>query len=167
MKYRSGFTLIELMVVVALVAILGAVLFDRVQAYQEQAEKAAVEQTLAAIRSGLQLQFAGRMLRGEGARLGSFADENPMDVLAEPVQNFGGIFSGAAGAGLKKGTWYFNQERRELLYLPNLNDHLQLGPNENALRFQVLLLGAPPAGPQATPSYTGIRLVPVMRYQWF
>jgi len=162
----EGFTLIELLVVISLVAILGTLLFDRMQLYQEQAERVSVEQTLGTIRSGLRMRFAEGVLNGGGPRLSLIANENPIDVLVEPPQNYGGE-TGDANTSLVKGMWYFDTKRRELVYRPNLDAHLRLSEGETLLRFKVLLLGMPPESASGTFRYSGIRLVPAMRYQWF
>ncbi|HEY6720193.1 MAG TPA: prepilin-type N-terminal cleavage/methylation domain-containing protein, partial [Burkholderiales bacterium] len=59
----SGLTLIELIVVVCIIALCAALLLDRLRFYQEAAEKAAMEYTVGAVKSALQLRVAAMLLR--------------------------------------------------------------------------------------------------------
>jgi prepilin-type N-terminal cleavage/methylation domain-containing protein len=53
-RRSGGFTLIELIIVICLVAVFMAVALDRLRRYQESAEKSMVELTVASMQSGLQ-----------------------------------------------------------------------------------------------------------------
>ncbi|MEI7844045.1 MAG: type II secretion system protein, partial [Gallionellaceae bacterium] len=53
---ESGFSLIELIIVIAIVSVLMSVFLDRVWYYQELAEKTAMEETVGAIQSALTMQ---------------------------------------------------------------------------------------------------------------
>ncbi len=60
-----GLTLIELIVVICIIGVSAALLVDRLRFYQEAAEKAAMEYTVGAVKSALQLQVAAMLVRGE------------------------------------------------------------------------------------------------------
>jgi len=72
-----GFTLIELIIVVCIVALCAALLLDRLRFYQEAAEKAAMEYTVATMKSALQLRVAAMLVRGEEGSIGKLARSNP------------------------------------------------------------------------------------------
>ena len=71
-------TLIELVVVVCIIGVLGAVLLDRLRFYQEAAEKAAMEYNVGALKSALQLRVAAMLVRGEERNIESLANANPI-----------------------------------------------------------------------------------------
>ena len=81
-----GFTLIELIVVVCIVALCAALLLDRLRFYQEAAEKAVMEYTVATLKSALQLRVAALLVRGEEKK----------NRRARPRQP-GGLVDGAPG----------------------------------------------------------------------
>src|SRR5438309_11434062 len=92
-----GFTLIELIVVVCIVALCAALLLDRLRFYQEAAEKAAMEYTVATMKSALQLRVAAMLVRGEEGNIGILARSNPMDWLMEPPVGYRGEFRAEIG----------------------------------------------------------------------
>jgi general secretion pathway protein G len=61
---HGGFTLLELIIVVCLVAIFASVALDRLLRYQEIAEKTAMQATVGALRSAQALQVAARIMSG-------------------------------------------------------------------------------------------------------
>ena len=168
MTVRSprGFSLVELLVVVTLVAVLAAILLDRILLYQEQAEKVAAEQVIAAVRSGLQMQFASRLLSEDRSGIKGIFEGNPIDILIDPPSNYGGIISGGGQSPEvpKKGSWYFDKERRELVYYPKLSSNLASENVEKVLRFRVE--GSGELAGRGNMGF-GIRLTTVIPYQWF
>src|SRR5947199_8749437 len=79
-----GFTLIELIVVVCIVALCAALLLDRLRFYQEAAEKAVMEYTVATVKSALQLRVAVMLVRGEEKNIGALARAHAEDWWMEP-----------------------------------------------------------------------------------
>ncbi len=59
---QTGFSLFELIVVVCIVAVVAGILLNRLHLYEEAAEKAAMQQTAAAIKSALQMRVAAYMI---------------------------------------------------------------------------------------------------------
>src|SRR5712692_3148295 len=117
-----GLTLIELIVVICIIGVSAAVLLERLRFYQEAAEKSAVEYTVGAFKSALQLRVAAMLLKGQERNIESLAHVNPVNWLMEPP----------------RGSWYFDATRNELVYVPNLDDHLErLADGSKRLRFRV------------------------------
>jgi general secretion pathway protein G len=164
-----GFTLIELIVVVCIVAVTAALLVDRLRFYQEAAEKAAMEYTVGAVRSALQLQVAAMLIRGDERNIESLARANPVDWLMEPPRGYRGEFRSPQPA-VPRGSWYFDAGRSELVYVPNLDGHLErLADGSKRLRFRVQLDFEPakPGSGRKRGMVTATRIEPVMPYVWF
>jgi len=162
-----GFTLIELIVVVCIVALCAALLLDRLRFYQEATEKAVMEYTVATVKSALQLQVAAMLVRGEEKKIGTLARANPVDWLMEPPVGYRGEFR-APQPAVPRGSWYFDATRNELVYVPNLDAHLErLADGSKRLRFRVQL-SFEPAEPDSEPRrFSGMRVEPVTPYTWF
>jgi len=135
---QSGFTLFELIVVVCLVAIMAGVLLNRLQVYREAAEKVAMQQTAAAIKSALQMRVAAYLIAGRDNDIESLRNENPVHWLQEPPQGYAGEFRGDAYARVPRGSWYFDLTRKEMIYVIDRGDSFKPGDDRRKwVRFQV------------------------------
>lgn len=163
----AGLTLIELIVVVCIIALCAALLLDRLRFYQEAAEKAAMEYTLATMKSALQLRIAAMLVRGEERNVESLARANPVDWLTEPPRGYRGEFR-APNPGVPRGSWYYDATRSELVYVPNLDAHLELVPDGgNRLRFRIRFDLDPEKRGSDLTALTGMQIEPVVPYSWF
>jgi prepilin-type N-terminal cleavage/methylation domain-containing protein len=116
---HRGLTLFELVVVVCVVGVLAAIYFDRLLAYQERAEKSAMEQVAAAVRSALYLRVAAYLARGRTPQdLSELTRQNPMDWLAEKPASYIGMYYGAPEGEATSGAWYFDAADKSLVYVP-------------------------------------------------
>lgn len=113
---RTGFSLVEFIVVVVIISIISAILLDRVKFYQEQAEKTTMEATAAAIQAALHLRMAGFLASGRIRDVERLAAENPVDWLARKPDNYAGALDAVAADELPAGTWYFDLSDRTLVY---------------------------------------------------
>jgi prepilin-type N-terminal cleavage/methylation domain-containing protein len=163
----AGLTLIELVIVVCIIGILAAVVLNRLRFYQEAAEKAAMEHTLGALKSALQLRVAALLLRGEERNIKSLAGANPFGWLAEAPNSYRGEFV-AAQPVVPSGSWYFDSARKEIVYVPDLDDHLErLADGSKRLRFRVRLDFELSEGGPGRKQITEMRIEPVSPYVWF
>jgi len=112
-----GFSLLELVVVVVLVAVMAAFLLVRVLPLIGQAERVAFFQTTQQIQSALLLEAAERIARGESASLSSLAGTNPMELLLEPPGNYLGARR-SDDQSLPRRSWYFDAAENLLVYRP-------------------------------------------------
>ena len=164
---HAGLTLVELIVVVCIVALCTVLLFERLRFYQEAAEKAAMEYTVGSVKSALQLRIAAMLLRGEGGNIGSLARANPVDWLIEPPPGYRGEFR-APRPAVPRGSWYFDATRHELVYVPNLDGHLErLADGSKQLRFRVQIAFEPAEPDSERRRFAGMRIEPVTPYTWF
>ena len=171
LRAASGLTLIELIVVICIIALCAALLFERLRFYQEAAEKAAMEYTVAVVKSALQLRVAVMLLRGEGKDIASLARANPVEWLMEPPPGYQGEFR-APQPDVPRRSWYFDATRKELVYVPDLDGHLErLADGSKRLRFRVRVDEPKEPDSERKESErkrtTGMRVEPVMPYTWF
>jgi prepilin-type N-terminal cleavage/methylation domain-containing protein len=166
-RKHAGLTLLELMVVACIIAVCAALLLERLRFYQEAAEKASMEYTVAVVKSALQLRVAALLLRGEGKNIGSLARANPIEWLIEPPPGYRGEFR-APQPAVPRGSWYFDATRNELVYVPNLDSHLaRLADGSKRLRFRVQIRFGPAEPGSERGVFTGMWIEPVTPYTWF
>lgn len=146
---QRGFTLLELAVVVCAVAMLVTVALDRLLRYAEIAEKSAMEQSVAAMRSALSLRFAALYLKSRPEALPGLMEENPMDWLAERPPGYAGSLWNPALPDLARPSWYYDSARKEIVYVPLRTRFLTPGPGGDpriAYRVVVDIRPTPEAG---------------------
>jgi len=166
-RRSPGFTLIELIIVICIVALCAALLLERLRFYQEAAEKAAMEYNVGVVKSALQLRVAALLVRGEERKIESLARVNPIDWLMEPPPGYRGEFR-APQPVVPRGSWYFDATRNELVYVPNLDAHLErLADGSKRLRFRVRLDFEPTEPDSGRKLIAAMRVEPVTPYTWF
>ena len=112
----AGFSLLELVLVVALVGILGAVAATRLFPYVAQAESVAVMRLEGQLRNALMMEAATRIARGQVVRLGELAETNPMRFMLEPPGNYLGELRAPTLELLPRRSWHFDTDSRRLVY---------------------------------------------------
>ncbi len=132
-----GLTLFELVVVIAVVGVLAAIYFDRLLAYQERAEKSAMEQVASAVASALYLRVSAYIVRGRMAELPQLVQQNPMDWLAEKPASYIGVYYGAPDGESAAGAWYFDAVEKSLVYVPKRTRFFEpADANRHEIRFK-------------------------------
>ena len=166
LEKQTGFTLLELVVVAAVLGILAAVLLNRLLRYQEFAEKTAMETTVVNMRSGLRARVAELVIQGRTDEIGEIGRENPVGWLDTPPANYAGELDRPGQGAIRPGYWYFDSARRELLYLPDRGKYLKPGPDgTKAIRFRVSVMTRQ-AGTDWVPMLAGVAITPVVPYDW-
>ncbi len=164
-RWSAGFTLLELVLVMIVVSVLATAAMERLRYYQERAEQMAMEETLAAIKMGLQVRLAELIMSNRTWDAVELERENPTRWLTGPPANYAGAYDNSPTAG----KWYFAAESRQLVYVPNNRSYLQGGENgSQALRFQAKVNYVnveTPTGMARVPS--SIALMPAFPYRWF
>jgi len=160
-----GFTLFELVVCILVISALATVLLQRLAYYQEAAEKAAMESTARAVKTGLQIQLAQFIIANRQLQAGVLEQADPFQWLERKPGNYGGLFR----EPLQPGNWYFDAQEKQLVYVVATGNRLELDgrPGEKQLRFRARLLKdrIRIAGGQVE-SVTGVTLLPVVPYRW-
>jgi len=164
-----GFTLIELVVVIAIVATLAGTLLNRMWFYQEQAEKAAMIEVAAAIQTALVLQYGRLMTRGMESETASLATANPMSWLAKQPPNYAGEFYDPTPRSVAPGQWVFDLKARELVYMVDHGEYFAPGPSgKKWIRYRVNLVNEPASklSEMRSSVSVGAVFVPTEAYQW-
>ncbi len=165
-----GFTLIELAVVISVVAILIGVLLNRVWFYQEQAEKAAMEQVAGALQSALTMQYGRLLTSGMEAEISALAIDNPTNWLQKKPRNYSGEFYDPTPRSVAPGNWVFDLKTRELIYVLDRADHFIPGKDgQKWIRYRVHLMYDPVPGASSKPAkeLVGTLFEPTEPYRWF
>ncbi|MEO8465892.1 MAG: type II secretion system protein [Gammaproteobacteria bacterium] len=116
MRRSSGFSLVELMVVVIAIGIIAGALLDRVLPLIGRAQRAAFVQVRADLQMALLFEAAERISRGDAASLQSLTDRNPMTLLLVVPANYVGSFERPAEDYLPVASWYFDEHTHRLVY---------------------------------------------------
>ncbi len=166
LKKQTGFSLVELAIVILILSVLVIVFLSRMQRYQELAEKTVVEATLANMRSGLRYRVAELMMNGRMNEMSSLSRENPMSWLKAPPSNYLGQLASVQDESIPPGSWYFDQRQHELIYLLQHSRYFKPGPDEQKMiRFRVIT-STPKQAANTSARVEGISLAPVGSYDW-
>jgi prepilin-type N-terminal cleavage/methylation domain-containing protein len=162
-----GFTLFELIVVVCIVAILAGTLLSRLWFYQEQAEKAAMEQVAAVLQSALTMRLGSMMVSGSLSDAEKLAKENPMDWLVRKPNNYAGEFFDPAPQTVVPGNWMFDLKSRNLIYVVDRGAFFTPGRDGvKWVRYHVNLIFDREGG-KGEQTLAGAAFEPVESYRWF
>ncbi len=159
-----GFSLLELVIALLLVAVLIGVFLDRTLYYRELAEKSAMEQVALDLRSSVNLRVAELVLESRFADLGPLAAQNPMDLLQRKPQNYRGVLTGANTQAVVTGNWYFDNTSQEVVYYVDSGRYF--APDEEGrmrAAWRVKLVQG--VGGAAAPQWARLELV--QPYRWF
>jgi general secretion pathway protein G len=142
---RRGFSLIELLVVICVVALLFGIALDRLLRFQELGERAAMEQNIAAINVALTMKFAALVASGQGRVIEKELGANPVDLLARPPENYLGALFMPSAELLPPRSWYYDRASGDLVYVPGRTRFLaEPADATDGLRFRVVLAEASP-----------------------
>jgi len=165
---NAGFTLVEPAVALLVIAILAAVALHKLWAFQAEAERTALENTLGGLRSALGINVASYIAKDDLRGIQVLVGSNPMDLLSESPKNYRGALSGEPA--VEDGEWYFDRKRGELAYRVRNADVFRGGAGRPAeARFAVKPVyedrnrnGRFDAGDM----FYGVRLEAITPYQW-
>lgn len=121
-RHSRGFSLLELVIVVCIVAVLLAIAADRLLVMRASAERTYVETTIGNIRSALGIKVAQLVAKGNPAGVALLANSNPIDVLAEHPESYRGVYFGVDPALFSGGDWYFDRRDHVLIFVLKYDD---------------------------------------------
>jgi len=162
-----GFTLIELIVVICIVALLFGIALDRLMRFQELGERTAMEQNVAAINVALTMKFAALVASGRGGVIEKELGANPVDLLARPPENYlGALFMPSADL-LPPRSWYYDRASGDLVYVPGRTRYLtEPSDATSGLRFHVVLTEPSPRGVEGVTELRHAFIRPRAPYRW-
>src|SRR6185503_18530816 len=157
-----------LAVVVSIVAILVSVGLDRLLRYTELAERAAMEQSVSAMKSALGLRFAAMYLAGQQDSIKALPEENPMDWLAERPAGYVGELWNPSLSALQRPSWYFDRAARRLVYVPLRTRYLvRPGDEDPRISYRVIVEFSPGPGTRGALELRRLGMEASPPYIWF
>ncbi|MDO8312737.1 MAG: prepilin-type N-terminal cleavage/methylation domain-containing protein [Sideroxyarcus sp.] len=167
----KGFTLIELIVVIIIIVVLAGLFLVRIPIYQEQAEKAAMQQVEGALQSALVLRYGALMTRGAAneKELSILATDNPITWLQKMPPNYKGEYYDPSPRAVAPGSWMFDLKSRDLIYVVDHGDYFTPGRDgKKWIRFHVHLDYEPALGrPESGKELVTTLFEPTEPYRWF
>ncbi len=134
---QSGFTILELVVVICIISTLLYFAFDRLWKLQVTAEQAVVDQTVGNLQSALALTIAEHIAHADIAGLRSYVDSNPIRLLAQTPLNYHGYLTGMHSE-LPGGAWYFRTDTKSLIYKVDNAEYFSSPDNDLAqIEFKI------------------------------
>lgn len=158
---HSGFSLLELVIVVCLIAVLATLGLERLWGMRADAERAAMEQVIGTLRSALGIKVANHLARSDLDAIRALEGTNPMERLSEVPENYLGALANPDPASIPGGQWYFDSAARRLVYRVRYEDRFSGGVGSPArAQFAVRLVV------DDKNRLEGVRLVTLEPYTW-
>jgi len=172
MKTQRGFSLLELIIVISIVAVLAGSLLARIPYYQEQAEKSAMEQIAGATQSALVMRMSSLMVHGAAneKELSALAVSNPINWLQEKPKNYAGEFFDPNSKTVSPGHWLFDLKSHDLIYVLDRSEYFTPGiDGQKWVRFHVKFEYETPPGaaPDSKKKLASSLFAPTQSYRWF
>ena len=165
---QSGFTFLELVVVIFIISILGVVALNHYYKLLVDVERTSVEHDLGVIRSAIGMQVAAHFVAGDMAGLRELVDSNPMELLAETPNNYLGVISHYQLENIEKGSWFYDSQIQLLIYLARNQVYLESDLQDPArIRFKIFpVYSDRKQGNRTTKYISGLTLKALEPYRW-
>lgn len=134
LRGQKGFTLIELVVVMVIVALLSAVAVPKFIDLQKQAEAATVKKVLGNVRSALSLRVARALVDSEDLATLAYNGTAPLDPMNDLLSNKPESYLGVFAANQTgDGAWFDRSVGHWLMYNLKNEDIITGGYNGNTM----------------------------------
>jgi prepilin-type N-terminal cleavage/methylation domain-containing protein len=161
---RRGFSLLELVVAIALISILVGVFLERALYYKERLEKSKMEEVAMDLRSSVNLRVAELVLENRAAELVRLAEENPMELMVQKPANYLGVLKQNDKSPLPAPGWYYDNRVKEVVYYVDLGRYFSPdAEGEKRASWRIVLSQG--GNGQQLPQWA--RLEPARPYRWF
>ncbi len=166
---QRGFSLLEFCVVLVVVSAVLVFFFDRVQMYQELAEKTAAELTAQNLRTSVRFRVAEMLLRHQERDIGGLVGGNPTKWLDLPLSNYAGEFRQDQLGQVAPESWYFDLDKGEIRYRIKRQRYFAANPNgaPAELRFRVTASSRKEGADGSVSLAEGVSLTLMEQYKWF
>lgn len=157
--------------VIIIVSFLAVIAIARLLAIQVDAERVSMETVLGTLRSAIGMTVAESIVRQDLRGLQVLVASNPMERLAEKPNNYLGAIDNPDPASFENGNWYFDNGKRELVYLVRNKTYFSGGAADPIrARFAIELVYHDRNGNKRFDSgidtVEGLRLAPIEPYKW-
>jgi prepilin-type N-terminal cleavage/methylation domain-containing protein len=112
-KNQSGFTLVELVVIIVVLGLLAAVAIPKFVSVTKEAEKATVANTVSSLESALSNYMAKQILKGQPLTV-----HNPFEDLSNIPTNYKGVNDPVTIANTPDGYWSYRASGNWIMYNP-------------------------------------------------
>lgn len=168
---QRGFSLLELVIVVVLVALLFLFAFDRLMPLRGQAEGTRVASTIGSLRSALGMEVAERIVEQGPASVAELQGANPMNLLQQRPEGYLGEMSAGGDRDIAGGAWYFDPDGGILHYRVRFPQYLEGQPEppvELGWRVRLQYDDEQQTGryDPETDTLRGVVLAPLDAHQW-
>ena len=166
-RTARGFTLFEFSIAALVLSAVAILFYHKLLFYQEQSEKAAMERTVQSIESALRMRHAQLFSMDRAGNIAVLAQDNPIDWLLTKPSNYIGLRSGPLGAKDTRGSWYYDENRKLLVYAVKHDRHLKYPAGEIAFRLVRHVQNPPKGSTLASDNLAyGVSFRPVEAYSW-
>lgn len=140
---QKGFTLIELVVVLVILALLAAVAVPKFLDLQKRAEAASIQAVLGSVRSALSIRSARGLTTGEDIAALATGGANELLIMQDLLSNKPEKYRGAIANSADKGVWFDDTDNNDLVYVL-LNEDIvsdsQAQDGVQKLRFHIVAI---------------------------
>jgi hypothetical protein len=167
-KLLSGAFLFKFLVSFTLLGLGWGLVSDNLSQYQEAAEKAQMEHTIGALRSGLHIRVVELISNGKEERIATLVGQDPMQWLEKRLSNYAGEANEADPAARLGGNWYFDTASGVLTYWVKTGSRFRPDSRNQKkvrLRIQSDVKRVEPNKLQQN-KIEGVRLVLLEPYSW-
>ena len=167
LKKQHGFTLFELIVVVLLVGVFLSFAIDRMLRIQVDAERVSVQQTIAALKSAINLQAAEMIVKQGLNSVTVLENTNPINYLQKSPYNYLGLKSDQEVAYYPLASWYYDPQQKMLVYkVKNTRYFSSSQSGTSRIRLKVAAIYQNGSGQQENNAVRGISVKSMDDYFW-
>lgn len=132
--------MLELVVVICIIGLLIALALERLLVLRVEAERAAMEEVLGALRAGVAMEMVSSLVHDESQALAELHRGNPMATLMQVPSTYLGEFEAPDPQQIPGSRWYFDRRERLLVYRVRYGDYFETeleGPPRARFRLEV------------------------------
>ncbi len=170
-KYQVGFSLLELIVVIVIVAILFGLALNHLLKWRVTAEQASVHRLVSEMRGAIKLQVASHYAKGKLQNIVTLVGNNPLNFASETPDSYIGAQDSLDPETIKPGHWVFDTSKKLLIYRVRYPDYFTTKlKGTKRIEFKVLLVYTDKNGNNqfnlGVDIIEGLRLHSANKYSW-
>ncbi len=169
---QSGFSLLELLIVIIIISALLGFAIERLLKLQVQAERSAMQSLIGTLQSSIALTISEHIAKDRIPELKKFINSNPMALLANTPVNYLGSFKNRPESP-EPANWWYEQNSQTLVYFVLNQEYFSTDskdPGQNRLaKFKIMAVyddNNSNGRFDRNDTLKGLRLSPLAQYQW-